>query len=536
LERLRRDLYDQTWMALLQDLYVPDISRNILDDRKELCVHIDSTIKNMWREEYETVVREGCRILEVAKTRYVHVHTLFSHFDSLDLPIWMGQRAARFIRLAQSGKLDVAELSSKKIGSLVVAAKLASAFLKVGCRALGIKTKRTIKCYDKMMSMLEPPDDCGFVSLKMDVIKVEGNANVIQADEWNSKFHPKLPFEEHGLPQADQQLKVKQASLSQKDVEVYKVASPLLGWNDQIEASDSANQWADPRECCLCHMCGDDDAGFSSTVRFHNQTSEPEPGIAHVGRLLPTRDGLWVHASCALWSSEVYEAATGGEIHSMEKARSRGSQLKCFGCGRHGATVGCSRQNCSNNYHFPCAKACGAVFTASKGMFCAAHTAFATEVLAKESFEHMKTLTIAPEKTIAAGHDDTAAEARLCARVGCIVVHALGKIDPKRDDFHSEKYIFPQGYFATRIFWSAQTPRTRTVYILKVDLDRDRNRPIFSITPGDDPENPLRGCSADEVYSTLTSRVKTANRSLFSKDVLSKLPVPRKTTEKSPWP
>jgi histone-lysine N-methyltransferase SETD1 len=166
-------------------------------------------------------------------------------------------------------------------------------------------------------------------------------------------------------------------------------------------------------------------------------------------------------------------------------------------------------------------------------MFCAAHTAFATDVLAKESFEHMKTLTIAPEKTIAVGHDDTAAVAKLCARVGSIVVHALGTIDPKRDDFHSERYIFPQGYFATRIFWSAQTPRTRTVYILKVDLDRDAGRPVFSITPGDDPDNPLRSSSADEVYSTLISRVKTANRSCFSKDVFSKLPVPRKTSRKA---
>jgi hypothetical protein len=234
-----------------------------------------------------------------------------------------------------------------------------------------------------------------------------------------------------------------------------------------------------------------------------------------------------------MWSSEVWEAASGGLVHAMEKARSRGAQLKCFGCGRPGATVGCFKANCYCNYHFPCAKACGAVFTDAQQMFCAMHKSSATGLLPRESFEYMKPLMFADEKKIGIDKDaNDTGEANLCSRIGALVVHTLGEIDQYRDGFNTEKHITPPGYVATRIFWSARAPKTRTVYVLKIEVSRDGRR-VFSIIPGDDPNAAIRGSSCADVYSTLRERVKLINKEHFSSDVRSKLPVPRKQTKKT---
>lgn len=217
---------------------------------------------------------------------------------------------------------------------------------------MGLKTRKTVKCYDRMVSLLKAPDeDCGIADFPLDIVRVEGNRNVIQADEWKTRYEPQVQvnFQETGYagdgPFASA---VDGNSSSNNAGSSFIIAKPVLGWNDNIDSTDEENQWKDPRSCCLCHMCGDDDAGFPDGPP--DVAPDGTPNIARVGRLLPVADGHWVHASCAMWSSEVWEAASSGTVHAMEKARSRGAQLKCFGCGRQGATVGCFKVNCSHNY------------------------------------------------------------------------------------------------------------------------------------------------------------------------------------------
>lgn len=306
--------------------------------------------------------------------------------------------------------------------------------------------------------------------------------------------------------------------------DVVKLAEPLCGWSGQ---SDAQTKWNDPRECSLCHLCGDDDAGFAD-----GEPTKEEAASTRLGRLLPMADGYWVHASCALWSSEVWEGQEPGMINAMEKARSRGAQLKCFGCGRHGATAGCNKSNCSFNYHFPCAKACGAVFTASQQMFCVNHKASATSILARESCEFMKPLMLTPEKKPELDSADMS-EADLCSRVGSLVIHSLGAIEQRHDGFHSENYITPPGYTATRIFWSTVRPRARTVYILKIEQPVLKQA-VFSILPGDNPSAKITGSSAGQVYMALMDRVRKVNSTYFSQgDLLSKLPMIRRTRRKT---
>lgn len=489
----------------------------------------------MWRDDYRSVIKEGFRIMKMLTDQLGHINDLHDLFAAgqLDLPPWMGHRAARFIRFAKEKHWQVDGFPKKDIKTLVLIAKLAASFMKVACRAMGLKTKKTIKCYDRMMVLLKAPDeDCGMVDFALDNVRVEGNRNIIQADEWKRLYEPEVQATLQGTSIST---KADGTFESAMDVDsslaasapFVKIATPILGWNERLDADDEDNVWKDPRSCCLCHMCGDDDAGFPDfCAEINPEGTDPE--IARVGRLLPMADGYWVHASCAMWSSEVWEAPSGGTLHAMEKARSRGSQLKCFGCGRQGATVGCFKVNCSHNYHFPCAKACGAVFTDKQQMFCAEHRSIATDLLPCESFEYMKPLVIDDEKKAPFEKDASdGSDTRLCLRVGAIVVHSLGEIDQHRDGFHSEKYITPPDYVATRIFWSGRTPKTRTVYVLKIEASPDGTR-IFSVVPGDDPNAEIRGISCGDVYGTLMERVKTINEDYFSSDLCSKLPVPRK--------
>ena len=47
---------------------------------------------------------------------------------------------------------------------------------------------------------------------------------------------------------------------------------------------------------------------------------------------------------------------------------------------------------------------------------------------------------------------------------GCLVVFSVGSIVTNSDAYNSEDFIYPLGYSATRIFWSATRPRARTVW------------------------------------------------------------------------
>lgn len=552
---LRKQLRDQAWLVILQGTLSPHANYSFLELHEHLAEEIDWRIRNMWREEYRAVVKEGLRMLAMAKEKLGNTNEIASRClaGKLDLPLWMGHRAARFIRRAKRSGWEADTFPKKNIEVVVLMAKLAASFIKVACRAMGINTKKTVKCYSRLARLLKSPNMCGSVDLPIDMVRTEGNRSIIQEEEWKSKIKPQLGIVLPGALAEDPEA-LSSSILTEKenssespvlgavsDSLDFKIASPMRGWNSQTRTNDTLHRWKDPRSCCLCRTCGDDDAGFpptctdvsrlvSENVGNGGESTLIESNVGRVGRLLPMSDGLWVHASCALWSSEVYEDSTEGLIHSMDKARSRGSQLKCFGCGRPGATLGCFKANCSSNYHFPCAKACGAVFTNKQQMFCASHRSSASDLTNTETFEQMSTLKLATEKKIAVDKDlSEGSEKNLCSRVGALVVHSLGCIEQNTDGFHSEKYITPAGYVATRIFWSSCTPKTRTVYVLKVGSNV-QGKPVFSITPGDDSKGIICAQSANECYDILMKRVKEANRDHFSQDdMFSKLPMLRKS-------
>lgn len=485
----------------------------------------------MWREEYRNMVKEGFRLISVLKERNLSWFTVLDAClaGKLGLPKYMGHRAARFVQFSKHSKWIAHGFPKKNIEALVVVARMAGTFITVACRALGSQPKKALKTMERLVVS---PDayGSGLVDIPLDIIKVEGNRNILQNDELLRHVGPAVDSPSGiNSKTTTEAVDPSVRKTRNPDKVDYIISKPVRGWNKYLPSQDENAEWKDPRMCCLCRTFGDDD-GDSAPLVY----AEGEPPVARMGRLLPMPDSLWVHASCALWSSEVYEAATGGTIHSMEKARSRGSQLKCFGCGRPGASVGCFKANCYRNYHFTCAKACGAVFTEQKQMFCMQHRSHATCVLVTESVEHMKSLRIAIEKKSAAERNAIeAAEASCLPRVGSLTVHSFGEIEQTRDGFHSEKYLTPVGYTATRIFWSALEPKTRTVYVLKIARDQSGG-PLFTVTAADQPSKPITGKTANEVYSSLVSRVHRVNNNYFSRgNVYSKLPVRRKTNKKT---
>jgi len=508
--------------------------------QEKLMEQIDWKTRNLWRDEYRKVVIEGVRFLQQAKEQFGDPRYLMDRFwqENVDLPAWMGQRATRFIHIAKKLKLETLGFSARRIEFCVLISKLAASWLKVACRTLGLKTKKHVKGYDRVSKLLTPPHESGTVELAFDDIRCERNRNIVNKDEWIERFEPELRsvverhvFGHDGVEVLDETHVA--PSSNGRDTHIARPAKPLCGWNNLVDESDYVNKWEDTRECCLCHLCGDDDAGLADQA-YDDEDDSGRPAMPHLGRLLPMGDGLWVHSSCALWSSETWEEESGGQINAMEKARSRGSQLRCFGCGRPGATVGCGKTNCPCNYHFACAYACGAVFTSSKQMYCSQHRDTTEDVVSDPSFELMKTLVIAPDKAKAnLDKEGNESEGSISQRVGALVVHSIGEIEQELDGFHTEDYVMPPGYTATRIFWSTVQPRTRIVYVLKIEKTSS-GKPLFSITPADNPSAKMKSHSVTTVYNQLLEKVKDINYEYFSHgNMYSKLPAARLSNKKA---
>ena len=305
----------------------------------------------------------------------------------------------------------------------------------------------------------------------------------------------------------------------------YKV-HPMAGWNSGIHAVGTNNVWVDSRRCCLCNTCGDDDAGQSGEGGKKRGLDRNERTRGGSGRLLPIPGGGWIHSLCAVWSSEVWENPNGGMLNSVHKSRSRGSKLKCFGCGKPGATIGCHKVNCYANFHFACAKACGVVFTDNHKLYCSAHKDCAKGDQVVSFDEPMKTLRISGDKEVIL-HPDCS-----CYRVGTLVVHSLGKIEEDNDGFHSESYITPPGFSSSRIFWSYIHEKRRTVYFMRIERS-PRKTARFCLIAADDFNSPIESEDISEVYNEFMKRVSKMYKKYFSDgDMYSVHPMRRKKSKK----
>ena len=135
------------------------------------------------------------------------------------------------------------------------------------------------------------------------------------------------------------------------DEEISVVLKNLLNLSEDYYYTDFI--MSDSRVCVLCKTVG-------------------EGKTTYEGRLLYCGHNEWVHANCALWSNEVFEEID-GSLQNVHSAISRSRHIRCTGCGKKGASVGCCNRNCPEAYHFPCARAGRCVFMENKTVYCLAH-------------------------------------------------------------------------------------------------------------------------------------------------------------------
>ncbi|XP_071650473.1 histone-lysine N-methyltransferase trithorax isoform X1 [Temnothorax longispinosus] len=233
-----------------------------------------------------------------------------------------------------------------------------------------------------------------------------------------------------------------------------KFDDPILeAWKEEVMkapkaiAAKTANLYnihvEDSRSCCLCKGLGDG-----------HETKE--------GRLLYCGQNEWVHANCALWSNEVFEEID-GSLQNVHSAISRGRLIRCTECGKKGASIGCCAKNCSNTFHFPCARNIGLAFNDDKTVFCISHSnSHANKSLQNENeFSLKRPVYVELDRK----KKKFAEPNKVKLMIGSLMVDCLGTIIPEFSD--TTEKIIPCDYKCSRLYWSTVNPYKIVRYYIR---------------------------------------------------------------------
>lgn len=201
----------------------------------------------------------------------------------------------------------------------------------------------------------------------------------------------------------------------------------------------------DNRTCGLCKVIGD--------------------GLPHKeARLLYCGQNEWVHANCALWSSEVYEEID-GSLQNVHSALSRGRLIKCAHCKQKGASVGCCEKGCHETYHFACALNVNCYFLHDKTVYCHSHELSNKNLLTNPSdFDIRRSVYVELDRK----RKKYSEPDKVHFMVGSLSVTSLGKIIPiLSDDFDA---LVPLGFTCTRLFWSTSEPWKLIPYYISTSI------------------------------------------------------------------
>lgn len=233
-----------------------------------------------------------------------------------------------------------------------------------------------------------------------------------------------------------------------------KFDDPILeAWKEEVMkapkaiAAKTANLYnihvEDSRSCCLCKGLGDG-----------HETKE--------GRLLYCGQNEWVHANCALWSNEVFEEID-GSLQNVHSAISRGRLIRCSECGKKGASIGCCAKNCSNTFHFPCARNVGLAFNDDKTVFCVLHSNSHTykSLQNENEFSLKRPVYVELDRK----KKKFAEPNKVKLMIGSLMVDCLGTIIPEFSD--TAEKIIPCDYKCSRLYWSTVNPYKIVRYYIR---------------------------------------------------------------------
>nr|CAH8855804.1 unnamed protein product [Trichobilharzia regenti] len=219
---------------------------------------------------------------------------------------------------------------------------------------------------------------------------------------------------------------------------------------------------SDTRVCQLCHQKGDGS---------NNVTS----------RLLNYNADKWLHLNCILWCYETYETID-GSLMNVSCSLKKALKTHCTHCNDLGAGLPCFDSDCQAIYHLPCAYQINCSFHPDRGMYCPLHCSSANSVLCLDSLaverkvfisrdEHSQVeRIISDEDNLSIVQNTEGSKAKL--RVGTLILHRVGQLLPEQLSsgfFHTSNFIYPVGYWSTRIYWSFRHTGRRCRYDCRID-------------------------------------------------------------------
>ncbi|VUZ51468.1 unnamed protein product [Hymenolepis diminuta] len=255
------------------------------------------------------------------------------------------------------------------------------------------------------------------------------------------------------------------------------------------------NEIIDSRCCILCSSRGD---GTPNTTE----------------RLLCLGADRWVHLNCALWCFDIYESLS-GSLHKVDECMNRALKTVCSHCGKTGAGLPCYNPRCNLVYHVPCAISVGCMFFNDRGMYCSSH----------QPKDHhsmrLSSLTVNRKVYVTRNENDQVADivrsenSPCCIRVGSLTLYNVGQLLPHQiesEHFHTQKYIYPVFYSATRIFWSMRCPGRRSLY--RCEIKEQDSRPLFQVTVTDKgfPDVVLQSFNCTELWREIAKKVQQLRR------------------------
>lgn len=212
---------------------------------------------------------------------------------------------------------------------------------------------------------------------------------------------------------------------------------------------------SDTRMCVLCKGVGD--------------------GVEQMeSRLLYCGQNEWVHANCALWSSEVYEEID-GSLQNVHSALTRGRSIKCAFCKQKGASVGCCLKGCYETYHFNCARIAKCNFMHDKTVYCSTHDISSNihMIVHDNEFEIRRAVYVELEKK----KKKIVEIDKIHFMVGSLTVSKLGKIVPIVSDH--EDSIIPTDFVCSRLYWSTTEPWKLVSYVVTTSVSNSQTNTVF---------------------------------------------------------
>ncbi|CAH1401056.1 unnamed protein product [Nezara viridula] len=217
------------------------------------------------------------------------------------------------------------------------------------------------------------------------------------------------------------------------------------------------------------------------------------------GRLLYCGQNDWVHTNCAMWSSEVFEEID-GSLQNVHSAISRARLIRCYECGKKGASLGCCAKSCPTAYHFTCAHLANCIFLDNKELYCKVHTNLKgnKEIHREEDFHIKRSVYV--ELDHKKRKDVLRNEVRLY--IGSLEVIQIGEILPELSD--DSEIIIPCDYKCSRYYWSSKEPWKIVKYSIQTKItnlvqeytyENDTNYTVdhsLEITPPPSPIDSLR--------------------------------------------